>query len=190
MTDHHGTPVAAIPNGGNPAKTPVKRLYTDPFGATRGISTASTVPGGIQFLGKNRDTNSGLTLLGARYYDEAAGGFISVDPVLDLLNPQQWNGYAYSGNNPLTYADASGLLMQGWTDYSTYNPHTKETNRKSNSSSSANAIVAAHWDSLGKVSEPRMNVASETSRLDEGERESIKADRDWWQQSSYSYDYE
>jgi len=109
MTDHHGTPVAAIPNGGNPTKTPVKRLYTDPFGATRGPSTAATVPGDIQFLGKNRDTTSGLTLLGARFYDETIGGFISVDPVLDPNNPQQWKGYAYAGNNPLRYEDASGL---------------------------------------------------------------------------------
>ncbi|WP_354246529.1 RHS repeat-associated core domain-containing protein [Agromyces sp. PvR057] len=140
VADHHGTPVAAIPNGGHPAKTAISRLYTTPFGATRGASDASTVPGDTQFLGKTRDGTTGLTLLGARYYDETIGGFISVDPVLDLTDPQQWNAYAYSGNNPLTYSDASGLLMVGPTDGSTYNPRTKKVTTNTINSSSADAI--------------------------------------------------
>lgn len=127
VSDHHGTPLAAVSNAGNPAVTPVKRLYTDPYGATRGTSTAATIPGDIQFLGKNRDTGTGLTLLDARYYDETVGGFISVDPVLDLTDPQQWNGYAYAGNNPLTYEDASGLLMLGKDDYSGYSARSQVT---------------------------------------------------------------
>lgn len=117
IADAHGTPVAAVPNGGHPAKTPVQRLYTDPFGATRGPSNAATVPGDIQFLGKTRDDQSGLTLLGARYYDETTGAFISVDPILDLADPQQWNAYAYAGNNPVTRSDPSGLLAIGATDH-------------------------------------------------------------------------
>lgn len=135
MVDHHGTPVATIPNGGNPTKTPVKRMYTDPFGATRGTSNAATVPGDIQFLGKNRDTGTGLTLLGARYYDEAAGAFISVDPILDLTDPQQWNGYAYAGNSPLTYSDASGLLMLGANDNEGYNARNGKSSTMGHSSS-------------------------------------------------------
>ncbi len=101
VTDHHGTPVAAIPNGGHPTTTPINRLYTDPFGATRGTSNASTIPGDSQFLGKTRDEATGLTQVGARYYDEAVGGFISIDPILDLNDPQQWNAYAYAGNSPI-----------------------------------------------------------------------------------------
>lgn len=115
VTDHHGTPLAAVPNGGNPTITAVRRLYTDPFGGTRGSSSASTVPGDIQFLGKNRDTGSGLTLLGARYYDEAIGEFISVDPLLDLTDPQQWNAYAYANNTPTTRFDPTGLRPDDFT---------------------------------------------------------------------------
>lgn len=40
VSDQHGTPIAAILNGGHPAKTAINRLYTDPFGATRGASDA------------------------------------------------------------------------------------------------------------------------------------------------------
>lgn len=142
VTDHHGTPLAATPTG-NPAATPIKRLYTDPYGATRSPSTATTMPGDIQFLGKNRDTGTGLTLLDARYYDETTGTFISVDPILDLTDPQQWNGYAYSGNNPATYSDATGLLMLGTHDSSTYNPHTRKETKRTNTSSSSNEIVGS-----------------------------------------------
>lgn len=117
VNDPHGTPVAAVPNGGHPVTTPVQRLYTDPFGGTRGGSNASTIPGDTQFLGKTRDESTGLTQIGARYYDEMVGAFISVDPILDLADPQQWNAYAYANSNPVSRADPTGLRV---TDKSSY----------------------------------------------------------------------
>jgi RHS repeat-associated protein len=108
VNDAHGTPLAAVPNT-SWSTTSVERLYTDPFGAVRGGGTAS-VAGDHQFLGKTRDVATGLTLLGARYYDELVGRFISVDPVLDPGTPAQFNAYVYSGNNPLTWSDPSGLF--------------------------------------------------------------------------------
>ena len=71
------------------------------------------VPGERQFLDKTRDPSTGLTQVGARYYDEATGRFISVDPVLDLTNPQQWNAYVYANNNPTTWSDPTGLFSWG-----------------------------------------------------------------------------
>lgn len=114
ITDHHGTPIAAIPNGGHPHTTPINRLYTDPFGATRGTSDATTVPGDIQFLGKTRDVN-GLTMIGARYYDEAVGRFVSVDPLLDMVDPQQWNAFGYANNTPITMSDPTGMRPDDMT---------------------------------------------------------------------------
>ncbi|MCM3657296.1 hypothetical protein M3147_08535 [Agromyces mediolanus] len=116
VSDAHGTPVASVPNTKRPDTTKVDRMYTDPFGAARGGSGAATVPGDRQFLGLTRD-GSGLTLLGARYYDETLGRFLSVDPLLDLADPQQWNGYAYANNNPTSMSDPSGLRPIGSTDY-------------------------------------------------------------------------
>ena len=112
--DPHGTTLAAIPNTKWAANSVVKQ-YTDPFGAARG--TAASIPGGRQFLDKTRDNATGLTMVGARYYDEANGRFISVDPVLDLADPQQWNAYAYANNNPTTYSDPSGLTPRIDDDY-------------------------------------------------------------------------
>ncbi|WP_460785964.1 RHS repeat-associated core domain-containing protein [Microbacterium tumbae] len=51
----------------------------------------------------------GLTVVGARTYDPVLGKFLSVDPVIDTGLPQQNTGYAYSGNNPVTYSDPTGL---------------------------------------------------------------------------------
>ncbi|MCD5347573.1 RHS repeat-associated core domain-containing protein [Agromyces sp. S2-1-8] len=161
MTDHHDTPLAAVPNGGNPTLTAVRRLYTDPFGDTRGTSNASTVPGDIQFLGKNRDAGSGLTLLGARHYDETVGAFISVDPILDLTDPQQWNGYAYAGNSPLTYEDASGLLIQGTTDNSTYNPHKPGKGRDKETMNTNTSRDAGDLDGSDPI--PTIGVAQPTT---------------------------
>jgi RHS repeat-associated protein len=50
---------------------------------------------------------SNLTQLGAREYDPSIGRFVSVDPVMNLDDQQQWNGYAYANDNPITYSDPS-----------------------------------------------------------------------------------
>ena len=54
-----------------------------------------------------------LTHLGAREYDPNTGRFISVDPLMDLSDPQQMHGYAYANNNPVTFNDATGLACSG-----------------------------------------------------------------------------
>jgi RHS repeat-associated protein len=91
VSDQHGTTVAAVPNTVWTASS-VKRVFSDPFGAVRGGSDAG-VPGDRRFLGAVLDAGTGLTLLGARYYDAVVGAFISVDPVLNPGNPAQFNAY-------------------------------------------------------------------------------------------------
>ncbi|MCF4121994.1 hypothetical protein L1785_13500 [Antribacter sp. KLBMP9083] len=105
VNDHHGTTIASVANT-IWTTTSVQRTYTDPFGQLRG----GTRPPGANdgFLGKQHDS-TGLTLIGARFYDETLGRFATVDPVMDLADPQQWNAYAYSNNNPLTWSDPTGL---------------------------------------------------------------------------------
>lgn len=105
VNDPHGTPVASVHNT-NWTTTSVDKHYTLPFGGARG---GAEMPGDRAFLGKTKDGATGLTLVGARWYDEAAGRFLSVDPIMDMAEPQQWNGYAYAGNSPLTKSDPTGL---------------------------------------------------------------------------------
>lgn len=103
ITDHHGTAEIAINNSTNQAT----RRYHDPYGNPRGTTTPWIDDKG--FLGKPTDT-TGLTHIGARYYDPQIGRFITVDPLIDLTDPQQWQAYAYANNTPVTMSDPTGLI--------------------------------------------------------------------------------
>ena len=74
--------------------------------------TASLADGPTQkFTGKERDNESGLDYFGARYFRGAGGRFTSADaPFADQFaeNPQSWNLYSYTRNNPLRYVDRTG----------------------------------------------------------------------------------
>lgn len=65
-----------------------------------------------KFTGKERDSESGLDNFGARYDSSSMGRFMSPDPkvvsIRHIANPQKWNEYAYTINNPLTYFDPDG----------------------------------------------------------------------------------
>ncbi|WSZ94219.1 polymorphic toxin-type HINT domain-containing protein [Micromonospora sp. NBC_00858] len=91
--------VTAISQG-----TTVRRQF--PFGAPRGDDAPWANDKG--FVGGTRD-NTGLTHLGAREYDPQLGRFISVDPIMDLTDPQQIHGYTYANNSPITLSDPDGL---------------------------------------------------------------------------------
>src|SRR6187401_2037306 len=67
-----------------------------------------------KFTGKERDVETGLDFFKARYMSSAQGRFASPDPLLNSghqSNPQTWNRYVYTLNNPLRYTDPDGL----WT---------------------------------------------------------------------------
>jgi RHS repeat-associated protein len=66
-----------------------------------------------KFTGKERDDETGLDDFLARRYLASLGRFTSADPVFisfgKTQSPQTWNLYAYVGNNPLSYADPTGM---------------------------------------------------------------------------------
>ncbi|AEV81563.1 Teneurin-3 [Actinoplanes sp. SE50] len=102
FSDHQGTQSTAV----NAYTQQVSIRRQTPYGAPRG--TNPTWANNKGFVGGDLEP-TGLTHLGAREYDPALGRFISVDPVQDLTDPQQWNAYSYCGNNPITQSDPTGL---------------------------------------------------------------------------------
>ncbi|WP_432151355.1 ricin-type beta-trefoil lectin domain protein [Streptomyces sp. bgisy029] len=106
-SDHQGSPYAEVTL--NDAMS-VRIRKQDPFGNQRGAPT-NTMRNHTGFLGATRDDASGYTPLGARLYDPVVGRFLSADPVLDLADPLQSNGYAYAHNNPVTLSDPTGLAV-------------------------------------------------------------------------------
>ena len=61
---------------------------------------------------KERDNESSLDFFGARYFSGSQGRFTSPDPVtvtpVRMLDPQMFNLYCYTRNNPLKYIDPDG----------------------------------------------------------------------------------
>jgi len=104
--DHLGTPRVITDENGQVVST---HKYL-PFGEelTPVPSTNSH-----KFTGHERDNETGLDYMLARYYSPAATfRFLTVDPVFrpsrNLYEPQRWNRYVYSLNNPMRYIDPDG----------------------------------------------------------------------------------
>ena len=65
------------------------------------------------FTGHERDRETGLDYMLARYYSGSMKRFVSVDPTgANPANAQSWNKYAYCLNNPLKYLDGGGRHAQ------------------------------------------------------------------------------
>ena len=63
------------------------------------------------FQDEQKDSESGLIYLRARYYDPTTGRFTSQDPVSGSLeNPQSQNGYNYANDNPVNLNDPTGEM--------------------------------------------------------------------------------
>jgi RHS repeat-associated protein len=85
-------------------------------GGIAGRSSSQFGPGldnvNQKFTGQERDAESGLDYLQARYFSGALGRLLSPDPHNAGANPmlpQSWNAYSYVGNNPLAYVDPLGM---------------------------------------------------------------------------------
>jgi RHS repeat-associated protein len=112
QADQHGTSQVTTTT---PDFTTTRRTF-DPYGNPIGTGQGLW-PDNRGFLNMPHNPVTGLTDIGARKYDPTTGSFISVDPVLDTANPQQWNHYAYSNNNPVTYSDPTGLYCDSCNFY-------------------------------------------------------------------------
>jgi RHS repeat-associated protein len=76
-----------------------------------------------QFTGHERDAETGLDFMQARYYASGQGRFTSPDPlyyqVMMAIDPQRFNLYAYAKNNPLKFVDPDGerVYVRGDLDF-------------------------------------------------------------------------
>jgi RHS repeat-associated protein len=91
----------------------LKAVYSyDPWG---NLLTPADPLGSRQkykFAGQAYDSLSGLYYMRARYYDPATGTFLSRDPLGTGRSSTAAGTYSYAANNPLSYADPSGLVAE------------------------------------------------------------------------------
>ena len=118
MIDHLGSVVAMSDTAGHVVGGSLARY--DPFGNYRTWPGSNVNPtiSDRGFTGHVHDNtgdypteNVGLIYMNARYYLPEVGRFVSADTIVpEPSNPQDWNRYTYTQNNPITYTDPSGHL--------------------------------------------------------------------------------
>ncbi|MFJ3786301.1 HYD1 signature containing ADP-ribosyltransferase family protein [Streptomyces sp. NPDC090093] len=112
IADHLGTAQTSVAIAKD---QPVTRRAFKPYGEPRGPKP-TTWPNKRTYLGVGiDDTTTGLTHIGAREYDQNTGRFLSADPIVDLADPLQMNGYTYSNGNPVSKSDPTGLYLDDGT---------------------------------------------------------------------------
>jgi RHS repeat-associated protein len=100
QSDHLGWRVSTNTSG-----QVVGQQGTFPFGESWYSSSGNE----FVFTSYQRDAESGLDYAMARYYDSTVGRFCSADPVGgESDDPQTWNRYTYSRNDPIDVTDPSG----------------------------------------------------------------------------------
>ncbi|HEY2030073.1 MAG TPA: RHS repeat-associated core domain-containing protein [Myxococcales bacterium] len=80
----------------------------DYYGYGERLQTATGHPETRSFTGQRQD-ETGLIYLHARYYDPVVGRFISPDPTLPTDGSIGLNRYAYASNDPVNLVDIDGL---------------------------------------------------------------------------------
>ena len=116
MQDHLGSRRVLTGSTGKPARCHDYEPYGEElpggaFGRTGCYGTSAST--GLLFTGKERDAETGLDYFGARYLSSQQERFTSPDPItvtaLRVVDPQQFNRYAYGRNNPLRFIDPDGM---------------------------------------------------------------------------------
>ncbi len=113
--DHLGSIVAST----NASGGVIERMAYDPFGKRRNINGAFDQTGTIEPTSTNRGFTGHEHLdeldfihMNARVYDADIGRFLSADPTVPgFYNPQAYNRYAYTLNNPLNFTDKTGFRI-------------------------------------------------------------------------------
>jgi RHS repeat-associated protein len=127
-----------------------------PHGQTRWIS--GTIPTDWRFTDQRSDEASiGLYDYKARYLDPRIGRFVSADTIVpEPGNPQSYNKYAYTLNNPLRYTDPDGNatddVVSGWM--SSYGPWLAV--------GSATAAAAVYYSDPGHAAQAQRTIESLT----------------------------
>ncbi len=126
LTDHLGSSSLTTNSYGNM----IDRTEYTPYGAIVATATTQDIGNKYKFTGKELDGETNLSYFGARYYNQAVGRFMAVDPALQFLtdpeklkgitngdqrkilsDPQNLNEYSYARNNPVLLADPDGQFV-------------------------------------------------------------------------------
>jgi RHS repeat-associated protein len=113
LTDHLGS-TSVLMTSSNGIKGGSTTRY-HPFGSYRSTAPTQTITD-RNYTGHAHNDDLGLIYMNARYYVGSIGRFASADTLVpDPMNPQQFNRYTYTLNNPLRYSDPTGHVCYDHT---------------------------------------------------------------------------
>jgi RHS repeat-associated protein len=102
--DAAGTPQVATDTAGSV----LWREHYRPYGGRLDFPAAAST-NVVWFTGKPQDASTGLSYMGARYYDASLGRFTGMDPsAFDEQDLYSLNRYTYANNNPYKNVDPDG----------------------------------------------------------------------------------
>jgi RHS repeat-associated protein len=115
-TDHLGSTRAVADASGNLTDCHDYLPFGEEISATTGNRPSCYTTGtgdqiAQKFTGDERDPETQEDFFKARYFSGPEGRFRSIDPIGipdDVGDPQQWNKYSYTRNNPLAFVDPDG----------------------------------------------------------------------------------
>jgi RHS repeat-associated protein len=91
----------------------VRTFHYDPWGKL--TASTGTIFEPVRYAGYYFDYQTSLYKVGLRYYDPALGRWTQRDPLDQPLDEHGWNPYTYTGNDPINFADPSGMCdVHGW----------------------------------------------------------------------------
>ncbi len=134
------------------------------------------MPDDVGYTGHKFDTDTGLIYAQARYHDPVVGRFYSKDPI---GSKDQFNLYAYVGNNPFNMIDPTGMYGRG----SGWEGKDKEWERfnkaQQNAATAMNKAAArllTKEEKLEKAGETGGNILREKSRYLAAGAAALKSD--------------
>jgi RHS repeat-associated protein len=97
---------------------PYETCTSLPFGDW--LTCTASDPSPMHFTGKEHDYETSLENFGARYDSSQYGRFLTPDPLMasaHVQNPQTWNRYSYTLNDPVNLIDPDGMAPLGCDIY-------------------------------------------------------------------------
>lgn len=103
-------------------------VLTQRYYAWGGVRSGGPLPTDYAFTGQKADAGlGGIMFYTARWYDPAIGRFLQADSIVPRpSNPQEFNRYGYTLNNPVRHVDSTGHFTEdelnqffsGWENWS------------------------------------------------------------------------
>jgi RHS repeat-associated protein len=119
-----------------------------------------------KFTGKERDSESGLDNLGARYDSSQYGRFMTPDEPFadqDPSDPQSWNLYSYVRNNPLSFTDPNGDTRFCVTTDGPNGPKTTCQEEPDPDTNGSPAGGGLNWDQINQGVRNFVDVATQAT---------------------------